>query len=368
MKITATIRDMFKNMKVTANKKDKYIGLVLLVVVLLVLGRFAYDNRTISVDARDIVKITVDGINGHGFVETSVVDDNLKHLERRGFLGGVDVKTSYDDRLSNGDTIEVSVSCNRDFLERYNISLKNKTFTYEVNGLSDGKSIDVFEGVEVSIAGISSEASATVSSTTDYVTPVYYSLDKSEGISNGDTLVIQAAFDEKEFARNGQGVLYKTKEYVVDGLEHYLTSSEDLNNDNLLLTYNAALEDSKEFLEKEMRFSEATYRNFDDACNKVLLVKYDNTVTSEKHSCLIFVMSGKLTTGLFYGLGEDLVCDTYAIAYLNDPIVKTNGRIVYDKDNFDFYLTDNVNKRDAYIDELSEDVNVESITEIDFNY
>lgn len=368
MKITATIRDMFKNKMATANKKDKYIGLVLLVVVLLVLGRFVYDNRTILVDAKDIVDVKVDGINGYGFIETSVIDDNLKNLERRAFLNGVTIETSYDDRLSNGEIIAISVNCSRDVLDTYNIKLKNKTFTYEVNGLHDGQGIDVFDGVQVSLSGISGEGSALVSSTKDYVTPVYYSLDKSKGISNGDTLVVRASFDVKDFARNGQGVLYKTKEYVADGLDYYLEGAKDLNDDNLMLAYNAALESAKAFLENTYRYTETPFRNFEGTCNKVLLVKYDNTVTNEKHSSVIFLIDGSLTRGYFYNLGDDLVCDTYAIAYLNDPLIKTNGKLVYNEDAFDFYITDNVDKRSARLDELNKDVNVESITEIDFNF
>lgn len=71
-------------------------------------------------------------------------------------------KLSKTQSISNGDTIELTFTYNKDLAKRLKFKVKNTTIKLKVSGLEDGKKIDPFADLELTFTGISPNGKVTV--------------------------------------------------------------------------------------------------------------------------------------------------------------------------------------------------------------
>lgn len=208
-----------------------------------------------TIDLQDYTKVTFDGYDGYG---TATIDFDYdafyadiqkyaKHISSStdSFTNGV---TAYaigetvsfrlepSEDLSNGDKVTVKYSYNNSNIKKYKIKFAGKDKKYKVKELDKVRELDPFEGIVVSFSGTSPNVSVSVKKDTDEesIQNSYFTVDKSSGISKGDTVNVTVDADEK-YLLSQYGVKFTktSKKYECKEVDEYLTDGSKVDKDLL---------------------------------------------------------------------------------------------------------------------------------------
>lgn len=203
-----------------------------------------------TVDMSKYYEISVKGFNGYAKASISETVDPYTALSAEGkiktetslnsalsayaFFSDIDGKLSKTQNISNGDTIELTFTYNKDLAKRLKFKVKNTTIKLKVSGLEDGKKIDPFADLELTFTGVSPNGKVTVNNNNgdDFIRRISYSVDKKSKLKNGDTIVVTASYNEDYAIENGYVVTATTKEYQVSGLSYYLDDKTTISAEN----------------------------------------------------------------------------------------------------------------------------------------
>ena len=195
-------------------------------------------------------EISIKGFNGYAKASITETVDPYTALTAEGkiknesslnstlsayaFFADLDGKLSKTQNISNGDTIELTFTYNKDLAKRLKFKVKNTTIKLKVSGLEEGKKIDPFADLELTFSGVSPNGKVTVNNNNgdDFIRRISYSIDKKSKLKNGDTIVVTASYNENYAIENGYVVTATTKEYKVSGLDYYLDDKTTVSADN----------------------------------------------------------------------------------------------------------------------------------------
>lgn len=194
------------------------------------------DNR---IDLNSYLKYEVTGYNGYGKVDVSFAfidffEDNESYFKNE----SIDCvyfpdPTVEDKNLSNGDKYEIkwNDSAVANFAKEYGMKLKYQNITETVSGLEEIKKVDIFEGVEIEYDGIAPYAKAHIKNNSKYK-EINYALSNTNGIANGDKITVTASTYgniDDYLIKEGCIAESTTKEYLVEGLSHYVAELSEIN-------------------------------------------------------------------------------------------------------------------------------------------
>jgi hypothetical protein len=159
-------------------------------------------------------------------------ESELAQLSKLWLIDEIKYELDKKENLSNGDKITVTVTY-PDTLEDVldaDISPKSgKSWTVEVSGLGDAEKMDVFEDITLKY-----DVGNTLCAVGKY-TYLDYTLSRSQGLSNGDTITItvsapdgNADFESYCMETYGKMPESDTIEYVVTGIDEYPIRLEDI--------------------------------------------------------------------------------------------------------------------------------------------
>lgn len=223
----------------------KIVPLAVIVVVLLVLLGIVVVNRKTTIDMKDYIQVSYTGMNTVGDADIDVdwmSLDNKALADSGNFLGdsillesAIQVDATPTEDLSNGDTVTVTVTYDEGTAERLKLKFINTTIDYTVSGLADGVQTDVFADLAVSFDGIAPQGTVALknNSTDDFIKSVSFSVEPSSGLSNGDTVTVTARYNEQNAIDQMRVVSETTKTYTVSGLDAYVTSYDQIDQDTI---------------------------------------------------------------------------------------------------------------------------------------
>ena len=336
-------------------------GVIALFIVISIVGN-VYKNRVITIDARKLANVEAVGINGYGFI-TAEVDhsygEKFKDEYRRDFLDRVNIYVSKEDNLSSYEKVTITVDCPEYALYKSKVKLKHTEFEYTVPELKEGEAIDIFEGLEVTISGVSDFGVAEITATPDF--DAEYSLDKTEGLRNGDVIRVDVKFDAKALAAKGYGVKTNHKYYDVDCLGYYVDSVYDIDENNIDGCIKNGVQALKDQLYEQNNpektlLAEYPYIDFVETSTKVYFLD-----TYDENYELLYLIEGDYYFEYFWGLGDPTNKHIYALVSGENPIIDKDGQIHCEKYKawYDFY-SNSINDR---FERLSSSSNVCSIEE-----
>ena len=225
--------------------RKRILSLILASVLSITLLSGCSATEAISVIAD--LEITFSGADGYGIAEIENAYDWIDALNldtdndgendstvESEVRSAVTYELDQTEGLSNGDTVTLTVTVNNGILANYGYSASDFTNTYTVSGLVDGETVDIFEGVTLDCSGIAPYGTATVNKgTEDYGFTISYSMDKSNGLSNGDTVLVTAEYAESSALKAGVFVESNTQEFTVSGLQVYLSEGQRFPTETL---------------------------------------------------------------------------------------------------------------------------------------
>ena len=219
-------------------KRKRRMLLMMISIFVVALLSGCSSSEAISVIAD--MEITFSGADGYGVAEVenayTWVDNLNLDTDNDGendpdVVNEVRSAVTYEldktENLSNGDTVTLTVTVDNSILSKYGYSASDFSNTYTASGLSEGKEIDIFEDVTLECSGIAPFGTATVNKgSEDYGFTISYSMNKSNGLSNGDTVVVTAEYTETSAVKAGVFIKKNVKEYTVSGLQSYFTADD----------------------------------------------------------------------------------------------------------------------------------------------
>lgn len=247
--------------------KGLIIGIAAAVVVIIA-AIILFATHKKKIDLADYTEVTFSGYDSYGkatieFDEEALLDDlaqSAKNVKKPAKASGddydwsdlasdLDGLTGYwelceglewtldkDFNLSNGDEVTVSFQFDNDTAKKYGIKFVGKDKTYTVSGLAEVREVDPFEDITVSFSGTAPNVYAEIenNSADEAVKNLYFTLDKSSGISKGDTVVVTVDYDEDYLLENYGCMLTSTsKEYTCDAVDAYIMDGSEVGEDVL---------------------------------------------------------------------------------------------------------------------------------------
>lgn len=164
-----------------------------------------------------------------------ILDDGPSTIVKEyiGYGPSLDVDTN----LSNGDEVKLTWDIDEDDIEEMSMFLKcnlkySDDITYTVTGLENIGTFDPFADVTIEYLGTAPNGEARINyDSSNYGYYLNYNLDKSKGLSNGDTITatVNISGSEESFVESyGKLPSPTEKEYTVNGLMTYISSAEDI--------------------------------------------------------------------------------------------------------------------------------------------
>ena len=221
--------------------KQKIFLLLTALIAVLALTGCGSKN---TIDLTQYVQVNVSGADGYGYASADVDDIGLESLLLSDDESDADswvkldmlLRISYDidkkDHLSNGDKVSVTVTYPDGLAEALDADITPKSgdsWTVEIGGLGEPERVDVFEGMTIEYGN-----GNTLCVNSSY-TALKYTLSKSQGLSNGDTVTITVSAPDDSadlesycMETYGKMPLSESCEYTVTGIDEYPIRLEDI--------------------------------------------------------------------------------------------------------------------------------------------
>ena len=247
--------------------RKKTLGLIIGLIMILGLSACAGSKK---VDMDKAFKIRVEGAEGYGSIsvmknydygyEYSLVasginpKDSKKLFEKSvkkadeidkasKFYNSIEYKVESENKnLKNGDKVEITFTYDENLAKEGKYSLSTRKIKYKVEGLKESEKRNPFEKVSVEFSGSDGDGVAVVSDNGDDHN-LTFNLSKSEGLKNGDKVVLKAEFDPAQTATSGYVYEPSEKTYEVKGLKVLKVIDKSILEKGYELEYTGAIPD-----------------------------------------------------------------------------------------------------------------------------
>lgn len=238
---------MFKHSKIQFHIGALIIASCVLLALTVILLYVFIGRREGYVDLSDYVAVNFIGVDGNGSmrytVDTQGLNAALSQNEKNALalkkiaavVEDIIVSGSKESHISNGEELEITIHIDKDTLNKLDVKVKGTSFRVNASGLAQGDAIDIFENVEVTVAGISPRAYATVVNQweDENFGQIPFSLDKVNNIAKGDVLTVTCEADDDTLAALGLSASDCSKEYKVETVDVYVSDVSGLDKDVL---------------------------------------------------------------------------------------------------------------------------------------
>lgn len=203
------------------------------------------------IDLEDYVSVRFSGYNGDGsasvVIDTDAMlplieDQNSPEMIASSFTAE-EIKNN--GKLSNGDTIGVTVKFNEKMMENAKLNVQNPTLSFTVSGLKEKQLLDLFSNVEFSCEGTSPECTAELKYTNDTGLDMrdWFTWKSSGGKSGSKADISNAQFEDGEVItvtiadkileelRKEHIIEVITKDYTVKADGRYILTAADLTDE-----------------------------------------------------------------------------------------------------------------------------------------
>lgn len=150
-----------------------------------------------------------------------------------------DTEVEVLENLSNGNVIKIEAKSLNPTNKQLGVQLKTGTAKFEIQGLTDGQAIDVFEeaSLKVVFTGINGSGRTKLEWDYEFMPELEFDFMVEEGfnLTNGDEINILLNYDESLWVSYGYFPVEEWKTYTVEGLSELLTSIESIPEEQLLV-------------------------------------------------------------------------------------------------------------------------------------
>ena len=280
----------------------------------------------------------------------------LKDLKRALDCVTFKVVKGDDGKLANGDTIVVKARYNEDKVARYDVAFEDDEFEVKVKDLEEKEIVDAFDEkyVKVTFTGIDGTGSVDIEKTDEADDlSIYYSADKTYGVSNGEKIKIKAyTYSDEIMLKDCDEDGNATKEFTVEGLGEIPEKLENVDTseiDKELLAKveekaaeKGATDDGYNFgiAGDNFRYSEIKILNAGKLKAEKKIYGYKKTSYSidniyaviYSQSCKVKMIDPSYSSKLKKGAVKNV--NAYFIAYVNDYTMVSDSKLQFRSDYY----------------------------------
>ncbi len=323
------------------------IGLFFACVAAGIVGLFFYFGKE-DVKLSELTKISLVGYDSEGWIKAELdgaeVMAEVPQVQK--LLDTVEMEFSMEEHLSNGDTVEITYTYDEELAEELDIRVSDNPSVLTVENLPQAENIsleDLFADVELIFEGTAPALSAVVENKSEhpYIKTMDFVIrDAKEYYKKGDTIIVDAVFSEEDAIAYRyaveKGADGYSKSYVLDGIDSYLTSADQLTEearDTLIEEGSQCFTDANEY---GLRiFSEAgcmpiwvNKKTTFTWKNPYVISMYFNTATDEAIGDTgIMVNDVKIVYGVTLTQADGVSCDAEIVVRFDGLIEKADGTI-----------------------------------------
>ncbi len=228
--------------------------------------------------------------------------------------------------LSNGDEIVVSITYDESLAEDYGVKFKTNEEKFVVSDLGEITTIDPFADIELMFTGASPAVNVEVvnNSTIELLKNTNYIIEATSGYAIGDVIEVTIDMTEEMANRQGYSFTTLTKEYTCENVDRYVTSIEDLNEENLA----SLQEEVEEYLDSYLYSEGITTEGYTFEGTYCLYPK-ESTTSGKYILYLVYSVQASYESRSFTIESETL----YLPVYLTSVIVTDNETLSYNASN-----------------------------------
>ena len=213
---------------------------LLLIAGLTMGGILIYKNATLTkIDLRDYTNLTYSGYNEEGTLHAEIKSDGLYDE----FFDTVKIKITPNGSLCNGEEVELIYTYDEELAKEQKLWVSGTEKIVNMHGVPDAIEIsyeELFKNASITWEGISPEVVVTVANTSqeEFLKTIQFQIaGGKEFFAKGDTVIVEAIFDEEQAKKKGYVIEPGEKGYqaevVIDNVDEYLTDASDLTAEDM---------------------------------------------------------------------------------------------------------------------------------------
>lgn len=349
--------------KISKNPKVFIFGGIVLLLISLAVIYFAVvlSKGKETIDFKKFVNIEYSGYDADGKASLSFDYDAFNSQYEKSLTFTFEGKKNFDglkpvqafenilseyitngqtiaENLSNGDTVEYEL--NDGFIESFNkffnAKIAGKKVTGVVKDLDTATVVDIFKSVELTFNGMAPFATAAINNkSTSY--GLEFQIDKSKGISNGDTITISTTYGSglKDYLLKNYGVrpASDTKKVTVSGLIQFVKDPDEISLDYMNKLQTRA--DTAKNAQLKESITKRDESLVSSACVGYYFIISKLDTSSETNNMLIFVYKNTVLHEFWHG-GEKYSKNHvfYSACYIRNISIMPDGTYSANLANF----------------------------------
>ena len=221
--------------------KKRRVGLVIAAAGVIAVIAVALFIRSQQFDVWDYITISYEGANGYAKPVFTLNKDSLykelmgkstdsdKAYNVKMLIASIDISTEAED-VSNGDKYKVRLEIDKKYEDAAGVNMGSGNKKIKAAGIQKGTAIKLFDKVDVLFAGISPEASVSITNNWDdeYLSGLTFTADKDSGISFGESVKVTCTASYEDIARHGFLADNVEQSYNADRLPGFTTDRKSV--------------------------------------------------------------------------------------------------------------------------------------------
>ncbi|MDE7234462.1 MAG: hypothetical protein K2N29_05300, partial [Ruminiclostridium sp.] len=244
------------------------------------------------------------------------------------FYDKIDGELDQNSELSNGDKVKFvwDEIDTKHFAEKYSVSLNFSDMEFTVGDLDKANLFDPFDDLTVTYEGFAPYGKLVIRNARSGAVTVNFEADRTDGLSNGDTVVIKATAgsDLTSYCLDSGYIPTETEQtFTVSGLASYAASLDEIPADSYDKMNTHALDSFNANVAKDWN-DPKTMKNIALIGNYFLTPK-DASLSTDKGNIIYFIYKG---TAQSMKSEEDF--DYYYYSRFDDIILLEDGTCSFD--------------------------------------
>lgn len=246
-------------------KKCKILILILTMILLAGCGK-----HEVEIDITEFVSAKFTGLNGKAeayvkfdfpsFEEaiiSKVDSEDISVTQLAVLEESIKLETDKTEGITNGDTINVSVSFNEELAANIGVKLIGTEITFEAVDLEEGKEINPFNDIILEYSGVAPYAKVSVNNdASDLANVIRYNIENTDNIMNGDEIKVTVSYNAEELDAWGYIITETEQTFIAEGIDYYITECADIDEETFKRMESRAID----WIESELAYNSYQYR------------------------------------------------------------------------------------------------------------
>lgn len=224
--------------------KKRRVGLIIAAAGLIAAIAVALFIHSQKFDVWDYITVSYEGANGYASPVFTLNKDKFykelmgkstdsdKSYNVKMLIASIDISTEAED-VSNGDKYKVHLEIDQRYEDAVGVNMGSGNKRIKASGIQKGTQIKLFDNIDVMFAGISPEATVSITNNWDneYLSGLEFTADKDSGISFGESVSVTCTASYEDIARHGFLADSTEQSYAADKLPRFTEAVSQIDSE-----------------------------------------------------------------------------------------------------------------------------------------